>query len=114
MDNVTYDKGIKVRMQLDQMINQFNGMEIGMPLVWLYVWDVIKQTYDEWSLEEDIKVNPDKNLDDVWNELWSNPVFSLEYGTEQLYEHVQDWLVVHEFVIGVDGESEDMVESTRE
>ena len=107
------DLGNITRLQLDQMINQFKGMEVAMPLIWLYVWDVVKESYEDLSWGY-TKANPDKNLDDVWNELWSNPVFSLEYGTEQLYEHVRDWLIDHDFILGVDGESEDMIESTRE
>jgi len=109
-------RGNDVRAELDQMIDKLSSMPIGVPLVWLYVWDVIKSSYDVLSNDEGYTMaNPNKSIDDVWDLLWSSPVFTLEYGVEQLDDEIRDWLIHNEFIIDVeelDGESEDMLQST--
>jgi hypothetical protein len=103
MDNETYDRGQKVRLQMDQIINQIQGLEVAFPLTWVYVWDMIKYKYQEMA--EDIGytvINPDKSIDDVWNALWTNPVFSLEYGIEQLDDDISAWLMSNKFILDED------------
>ena len=111
-------RGLDIRADLDQMIDKLSSMPIGVPLVWLYVWDVIKSSYDVMSHDEGYTMaNPNKSLDDVWDLLWSSPVFTLEYGVEQLDDEIRDWLIHNEFIIDVeelDGDEEDMLQSTGE
>jgi hypothetical protein len=105
MNSESRDRGIKIRMQLDQMINQFASMEVGTPLTWLYIWDVIKYKYDYYNEDsgESYVTNSKFTLDDVWDEFWQRPVFSLEYGTEQLDDNIFDWLVDKDFIIENEG-----------
>ena len=111
-------RGLDIRSELDQMISKLGKMPIGVPLVWLYVWDVITNSYDVMSDDDGYTMaNPNKSIDDVWDLLWSSPVFSLEWGVEQLDEEIRDWLIDNEFIIDcseLDGESEDMLQSTGE
>lgn len=103
MDNETYDKGQKIRLQLDQMSNQLSNMDIGLPLVWLYVWDVIKSTYEEMGLDEGYyEKNPNLSIDDVWNAQWESPIGSLEFGVEALDEEIREWLIKHEFILSIE------------
>lgn len=108
MDEDTIKKGLVARMQLDQMIDQLEKMDIGMPLTWLYIWDVIKHQYGTYApgSDETYITNPEYTLDDVWDSLWSHPQFSLEYGLEQLDEEVLEWLFENKFVL----ETEDLEE----
>ena len=111
-------RGLDIRADLDQMIDKLSSMPIGVPLVWLYVWDVIKSAYDVMSDDDGYTMaNPNKSIDDVWDLLWSSPVFTLEYGVEQLDDEIRDWLIHNEFIIDVeelDGDEEDMLQSTGE
>jgi hypothetical protein len=103
MDDETYDRGQKVRLQMDQIINQIQGLEVAFPLTWVYVWDMIKYKYQEMA--EDVEytvINPEKSIDDVWNALWANPVFSLEYGIEQLDDDIRDWLMSNKFIVDLE------------
>ena len=101
-------RGNDIRADLDLMIDKLSSMPIGVPLVWLYVWDVIKSSYDVMSNDEGYTMaNPNKSLDDVWDLLWSSPVFTLEYGVEQLDEEIRDWLIHNEFIIDVELDGED-------
>lgn len=103
-DDQMHDLGIKTRMQLDQIINQMESMQVSLPLVWLYVWDVIKSEYESMSNDDYTEANADYSIDDVWNALWLNPVFSLQYGPEELSEHVRDWLMEKSFILDKDDE----------
>lgn len=100
-------RGNDIRVDLDLMIDKLSSMPIGVPLVWLYVWDVIKNSYDVMSHDEGYtKANPDYSIDDVWDLLWSSPVFSLEWGVEQLDEEIRDWLIHNEFIVEQEEEGE--------
>jgi hypothetical protein len=111
-------RGLDIRHELDQMISKLGQLNVGLPLVWLYTWDVITNSYDVMSNDEGYtKANPDYSIDDVWDELWSAPFGSLEFGPEALDEDVRDWLINSKFIIDVeelDGEDEDMLQSTGE
>lgn len=76
--------------KLNQCIDILNTTDLGLSLIWLFVWDTIKykmkdETY-EFTMSED----------DVWNELVKSVDagfgFSLEYGAEQLIEDIDTWL----------------------
>ena len=98
-------RSIDIRNDLDEMIDKLSNMPIGLPLVWLYVWDVMKDSYKSMCEDNDYtKANPDKTLDDVWNALWEGPSFSLEFGVEQLDEDIRDWLMTNEFILDVEDE----------
>lgn len=98
MDNATYDRGQKVRMQLDQMVNTLNGMEVSMSLVWLWCWDIIRSKFDLYSQDDfsiDYIITDGTTLDIIWDKLWENPPgdFTLEYGAEQVDEAILDWMI---------------------
>ena len=118
MDLQEIVRGLDVRKELDQMISKLGELNVGVPLVWLYVWDVIKSSYDVMSDDEGYTMaNPNYSIDDVWDLLWSRPIFTLEFGVEQLDEEIRDWLIDNEFIIDcseLDGEPEDMLQSTGE
>jgi hypothetical protein len=103
MDDITYDRGQKVRMQLDQMVNTLNGMDVGMSLVWLWAWDLIRDKYSSYEFvteDSDYIVINGVTLDNIWEKLWVNPPadFTLEYGAEQMDEAVLDWMIDNEFI----------------
>jgi hypothetical protein len=47
--NKTEDIGPQIKMQLDQMVDHLNNMPIGMSLVWLWVWDLIRDKYKNYE-----------------------------------------------------------------
>lgn len=98
---VNENLGNEVRQGLDEMIDKLSQMPIGLPLVWLYIWDVIKSQYQSYSADafDFYVINSEYTIDDVWNKLWAEPQFSLEYGLEALDDHIADWLVSNKFII---------------
>lgn len=103
MDNETYDRGIKVRMQLDQMVDHLNNLQVSNSLTWLWAWDLIRDKYKNASqddLIDDYVLIDGVTLDVIWDKLWANPPsdFTLEYGAEQMDEAVLDWMIDNDFL----------------
>ena len=107
MDNETHDRGVKIRMQLDQMVDTLNGMDVGMSLVWLWVWDLIRSKYELYSSDDfgmDFVITDNTTLDVIWNKLWENPPadFTLEYGAEAVDYAIEEWMIEEGFVAALD------------
>lgn len=107
MDDKQCDRGQKVKMQLDQIVNTLNGMEVPMSLVWLWSWDLIRDKFDRYSMDDfsnEYTITEGTTLDVIWEKLWENPPadFTLEYGAEQMDEAVQDWMIENEFIAFLD------------
>jgi len=105
--NKTEDIGPQIKMQLDQMVDHLNNMPIGMSLVWLWVWDLIRDKYKNYEFIDEMSdyvVTPGTTLDIIWEKLWANPPsdFTLEYGAEQIDEAILDWMIDNEFLSAVD------------
>jgi hypothetical protein len=101
--NKVEDIGPQIKMQLDQMVDQLNNMPIGMSLVWLWVWDLIRDKYKTYEFVDEMSdyiVTNGTTLDTIWEKLWNNPPsdFTLEYGAEQIDEAVLDWMIDNEFL----------------
>jgi len=77
--------------KLNQCLDILDTTDLGLSLVWLWTWSTIK------NFMEDEDYVFDKTEDEVWNSLASAVAsghgFSLEYGAEQHYEDVRDWLM---------------------
>ena len=100
---VNKDLGPQTKMQLDQIIKTLNGMPIGAPLVWVWVWDIISDkynTYKEPNEYNDYVVTEGITLDNIWEKLWDNPPteFTLEYGAEYVDEAIQDWMIDNDYL----------------
>ena len=107
MDNAQHDRGVKVRMQLDQIVDTLNSVNIPMALIWLWVWDVIRDkytTYETTSEWNDFVITKGVTLDTIWEKLWENPPseFTLEYGAEYIDEAITDWMLDNGFLAVLD------------
>jgi len=67
-------------------------------LTWVYVWDIVKDKLDYYTIEkgEEYAVRMGLTEKEVFDMLWEDAGkqgFSLEYGTEQLHDHIFDWMI---------------------
>jgi len=91
----------KTRMQdvyrdIESIIDQISKLPVGQPLVWVYVWDVAKDFYQDVQAGGYDEYGVTMDLEEVWELFWTQADingFSLEYGTEDLYEAVRDWMI---------------------
>ena len=118
----------KTRMEdvykdINLIIDQISVLPVGQPLVWVYVWDVIKDLWTSIMEGQEEEYCVTMELEEVWELFWAQADkngFTLEYGTEDLYEHIRDWMTDESIIEEtpedeeVDGEDKDMLESTGE
>jgi hypothetical protein len=83
--------------KLNKCLEILDTTDLGLSMVWLWTWSTIK------GLMEDQEYKFTKSEDEVWD-LLSKAVaegygFSLEYGAEQHYEDIKDWLINNEIII---------------
>ena len=91
---------------LRDILNKLNSLnETLLPsLVWLWVWDIIDNFYQD----EELYI---RTQDIVWDKLVNDtPAFSLEYGTEHLYEWVRDWMFENGLMLDVSDLDTDEIE----
>jgi hypothetical protein len=95
---------------IEDIIERISKLPIGRPLVWVYAWDVARDLYtsiqegaeDEYCVTEDIE--------DVWEMFWTDADkngFSLQYGSEDLYEAIRDWMIDRQIIDEVPEEDEE-------
>jgi hypothetical protein len=88
--------------ELNDILDKVSSMPIGSPITWIAIWDKIKDNldyYDEEAEESYIK-NPALTEKQVWDMLWEQePEFSLEYGWENLWDDVMDWMTNNDILI---------------
>lgn len=91
--------------KLNQCLDILDTTDLGLSLVWLWTWNSIKNHMSD----ETVKFN--LNEDEVWIMLTKaveeGKGFSLEYGAEQHYEDVQNWLFENNIMTDTMFEDED-------
>ena len=90
----------KTRMQdtyreIEDIIDKISKMRVGQPLVWVYVWDVARTLWRDIMEGGEEEYCTAMDEEDMWELFWTQADkngFTLEYGTEDLYEAVRDWM----------------------
>ena len=105
----------KVRMEdvhrdIDNIIDQISKLRVGMPLIWVWAWDVAKDLHKsiQEGREEEYCVTMDE--DEMWQLFWTQADengFTLEYGAEDLYEAIRGWMFDEGIIEDVLEEDED-------
>lgn len=77
--------------KLNKCLDILDSTDLGLSMVWLWTWSTIKNFMD------DTEYKFTKTEDEIWDLLAkaveSGHGFSLEYGAEQHYEDVRDWMM---------------------
>jgi hypothetical protein len=92
---------------LNKLIDGLQEVDAHPRLVWLYVWDIVKDKLDYYNPEtgEDYVTNSNLTEKDVFDMFWEDADkngFSLEYGTEHLDEAVFDWMTDRDILVVLD------------
>jgi hypothetical protein len=104
--------------RIEDIIDRIGVLPVGQPLVWVYVWDVVRTLWTDIMEGGEEEYCTAMDLDEVWELFWLQADvngFSLEYGTEDLYEAVREWMIDSEIIDeAVDEDEDDMIESEKE
>ena len=89
--------------RLTKIIEDVTNLGVFPSLVWLWSWDVALSTLRDFEDDEEFKINltEEQMFHLFWAQADQNG-FTLEYGTEDLYEAVRDWMtdegIIEEYV----------------
>ncbi len=94
--------------KLNQCLDILDTTDLGLSMVWLWTWSTIKGFMD------DTEYRFEMSEQEVWDRLCEavkdGKGFSLEYGAEQHYEEVRDWMTDNDIMTDlmfVDEEEDD-------
>jgi hypothetical protein len=98
--NDTYER-------LTKIIEDVTNLGVFPSLVWLWSWDVALSTLRDFGEDEEFKINltEEEMFKVFWRDADKNG-FTLEYGTDSLYEAIRDWMLDADVVSYVE-EAED-------
>jgi hypothetical protein len=105
----------KIRMQdvhrdINVIVDKITTLGVFPPLVWVWTWDVAL------SIHKDIQEGGDPDYcvamdeDEMWELFYTQADkngFTLEYGTEDLYEAVRDWMIDESIIEEYNEEDQD-------
>ena len=91
-------------VQLNKLIDGLSEVNAFPPLVWLWVWDMVKDRLDMYSepSQEDYVTNSNLTEKDVFDMFWEDADknnFSLEYGLDSLDEGILDWMLERDILV---------------
>ena len=91
--------------RLTKIIEDVTNLGVFPSLVWLWSWDVALSTLRDFGDDEEFKINltEEQMFHLFWAQADQNG-FTLEYGTEDLYEAIRDWMIDQNIVSYVDDE----------
>lgn len=82
--------------KLNQCLDILDTTDLGLSLTWLWTWSTIKNFMQdtEWV----VNTTEDEMWDHLCEAVQAGQGFSLEYGAEQHYEEVMDWMVSRDYI----------------
>ena len=91
------------------IIDKIGELGVFPPLVWVWTWDVAVSILKDIREGGDPEYRVTKNEEEMWELFWTQADkngFTLEYGTETLYEEIRDWMFMEDIIEEVE-EDED-------
>jgi hypothetical protein len=79
--------------KLNQCLDILDSTDLGLSVVWLWTWSVIKDNLENGDFEQ--KVSEQTAWEELCKAVESGEGFTLEYGSEQHAEHVLDWMITN-------------------
>jgi len=81
---------------INLIIDKISELQVFPSLVWVWTWDIVRDLYRniQAGSEEEYCVTMEEEED--WQLFWEQADkngFTLEYGTEDLDEHIRDWMI---------------------
>lgn len=91
--------------KLDKCLEILDTTDLGLSMVWLYTWSTINGILGDETFTA--KVTREQMWDHLCEAVEAGHGFSLEYGAEQHYEDVQEWMINRDYVVDTMFEEEE-------
>jgi hypothetical protein len=92
-------------VEINKIIDQIGNLPVFPPLVWVWTWDIVVDMHKNYGPGVDDEFLITKPLEDIWAMFWEQADkngFTLEYGTEDCYEHIRDWMIDEDIMVSLD------------
>jgi len=91
----------RTRMQdiyrdINLIIDKISELQVFPSLVWVWTWDIARDLYRNIQAGSEEEYCVTMSEEEVWQLFWDQADkngFTLEYGTEDLDEHIRDWMI---------------------
>ena len=83
--------------KLNQCITILESTDLGLSLVWLWTWDTVKSIMNGGDYT--IKVTEDEMWANLCEAVEAGQGFSLEYGADQVYDDILEWMLNREYIV---------------
>lgn len=91
--------------KLNECLKILDTTDLGLSLVWLWTWSTIDNIIKDKSYKANVTV--DQMWDHLCEAVTAGQGFSLEYGAEQHYDDVLEWMLNREYIIDPEWEDEE-------
>jgi hypothetical protein len=91
--------------KLNKCLKILESTDLGLSLVWLWTWDTMKSIADSGDYE--LLTDEDGMWEMLCLAVEDDHGFSLEYGAEQLYDDVLEWMLRKEILGDIEEEEEE-------
>ena len=91
--------------KLNECLKILDTTDLGLSLVWLWTWSTIDNIIKDDSYTA--KVTTDQMWDHLCEAVNAGQGFSLEYGAEQHYDDVLEWMLNREYIVDPEWEEEE-------
>jgi hypothetical protein len=116
-NNLVEDMDLLERTRMDDVYNRISkitedisNLGVFPPLVWVWTWDIVTDIYKNNIPGMDDEFTITKSLEEIWHLFWTQADtngFTLEYGAEDCYEHIRDWMIDQDILIYIEEEEEE-------
>jgi hypothetical protein len=79
--------------KLNKCLEILGTTDLGLSMVWLYTWSTIKNFLEADTTDWTVLATEDEMWDHLCEAVQAGQGFSLEYGAEQHYEEVMEWML---------------------
>ena len=78
--------------KFNSILDDISTIPVGMPLGWIYIWDIIRDYYEDITQHPgdtsygEYELVPGVDLKKIWDTLWANPIGGFDWNTEDVVE----------------------------
>ena len=91
--------------KLNKCLEILDSTDLGLSMVWLWTWSAINNIFEDETYKQNC------TIDEMWDHLCeavgAGMGFSLEYGAEQHYDDVIDWMMSRDYIVDPEDEEEE-------
>lgn len=107
MDLQDKTRMIDTYAKINNILDEIGELDVFPPLTWVWTWDVARSIYKDVQEGGDPEYSTAKDEEEMWELFWTQAdqnQFTIEYGSEQLYEDLRAWMLEVGIVEVYDGE----------